>query len=177
MVAPLIYQCQFFGNPGYTSMKEAITELALDMYAKYYEDVLSAYQRRHSREMGECCRDTLIIKPRANFCMGCGHTITDRKFNYDEFTGYISNLHTATTDSYGESEGTTERSFAWYPFWTQDFLGAPKEDIIFIAESADAVLLRALLEAKPELKDPEREDLYVISEWEQFRVEKQPAYQ
>lgn len=177
MVAPLIYQCQFFGNPGYTSMKEAITELALDMYAKFQGDVLSAYQRRHSSEMGECCRETLMIQPRANFCTSCGCVIADREFRYYEFTDYVSHLHTATTDSYGESERAVDRSFAWYPFWTQDFIGAPKEDVIFIAEDAQDVLVNALLEAKPELRDPQQDRNFVESiDWKQFKAEKQPEY-
>lgn len=37
----LIYQCEFFGNTGYESIKAAITDLAIDLYNKYYDEVLS----------------------------------------------------------------------------------------------------------------------------------------
>jgi hypothetical protein len=172
----LIYQCEFFGNPGYTSYKEAITDLALDLYAKFYDDYLSVYENRYRKEVKECCRKALIANKEAKFCSECGGQIVDKKFNCDQFMEYVSNLHASTCDSYGEAEWTTTREMTWWPWWSEEFIGAPKEDIIYIGESAESVLLMALLEAKPELQNHEDPRSYDGNDWDSFKNEVQPTY-
>jgi hypothetical protein len=148
----LIYQCGFFGHPGYSTYKEAITELALDMYAKFYDEHLSAYENRYGRDVNECCRETLIANKEAKFCFTCGKQIVDKQFDAEQFMRYICKLVGSTYDSYGDAEDTSTRKLAWWPYWIGDFIGAPKEEVIFMAENAEETLLCALLEAKPELK-------------------------
>ena len=172
----LIYQCMFFGRSGYLSMKEAITDLALDMYAKFYDERLSIYENRYSKDVKKCCRESLIANQNAKFCSECGSQIVDKQFASEEFKDFVTNLHCSTCDSYGEAEGTATREFAWWPYWTSDFIGAPKEDIIYIAENAEVILLAALLEAKPELQIDDFAIDYVDSEWEQFKSGTQPTY-
>lgn len=175
MTSNLIYQCGFFGNPGYSSRKEAITDLALDLYAKFYDDYLSIYENRYAKEVKSCCRTALVANKEAKFCSDCGKQLKDKLFNSEKFMEYVCGLHSTTCDSYGDAEETSTRSLMWWPYWLDDFIGAPKEDVILIAENAEAVLLAALLEAKPELKSEEDED-FINSDWEQFKEEKQPGY-
>ncbi len=169
----LIYQCGFFGNPGYTSYKEAITDLALDMYAKYSEAHKRARERR-----AKCCLQTLLAAKSANFCMFCRAPLHESRFDYQEFMDYVKGLHATICDSYGEAEGTKDRDMAWWPWGWEDFIGAPKEEVIYIAENAESILLMALLEAKPELANSEQDQDLVLhaADWEEFRVEKQPTY-
>jgi hypothetical protein len=177
MTSALIFQCQFFGHPGYTSRKEAITELALDMYAKFYDEHLSIYQNRYLREVKKCCRDSLVANRDAKFCSNCGDQLKDKEFNYDEFMEFVSNLHSSTCDSYGDAEETSTRNLCWWPYWTNNFIGAPREEIIYIAESAEVILLAALLDAKPELKSEESELNFIGSDdWDKFKNEIQPSY-
>lgn len=170
-VSALIYQCQFFDNPGYSTYKEAITDLALDLYAKFYEDFLSAYQNRYSSN-DKCCRDVLIADKDAHYCPKCGKRITDKEFNYEEFQSYIVNLHGSTCESYGDAEDAGDRVLTWWPFWINDFIGAPKEEVIHLQEYAELILLAALLDAKPELKNKDSENYmndYGCEKWEQYK--------
>lgn len=174
----LIYQCGFSGKSGYSSYREAITDLALDLYSKFYDEHLSIYENRYSRSVKDCCRKVLIDNKEAKYCSECGSQISDKKFLYDEFKEYVSNLHCTTCDSYGDAEYAAGRNLIWWPYWTNDFIGAPKEEVIYIAESAEQVLLDALLDAKPELKDPD-EDTYESdfpSDWERFKNNNPPTY-
>lgn len=173
MTSTLIYQCQFFGNPGYSSKKEAVTDLALDLYSKYYDDHLSVYERRYSRDVKDCCRAALIANKEAKYCSDCGNQISDRKFDPEAFMEYITALHSSTCDSYGDAEYAGGRNLKWWPYWTDEFIGAPKEDVIFIGENAEVVLLEALIEAKPEIKAQVDEgDLpYSSTDWEEIKNE------
>ena len=177
--ACLIYQCGFFGNPGYDNYKDAITDLALDLYAKYYDDHMSAYERRYNRDVKECCRKTLIDNKEAKFCSACGSQIADKKFDAEAFMDYVRDLMNTTCDSYGDAEYAGGRNFTWWPYWIGDFIGAPKEDVIVMAENAEVTILAALIEAKPELKS--EDDDYFVNEtfwddWEEFKNNKQPNY-
>lgn len=169
----LIYQCNFFGDEGFDTAKEAVTELALDLYAKFHDEYLSVYQNRYSDSVKECCRKALIANHQAKFCSECGCQLLDEKFNPDEFMEYVTGLHDTTCDSYGDAEGTSTRSpLAWYPWWSHEFLGAKKKEIVFIPESAEHVILCALLEAKPELKEQADQCQYEIGEssgWEAIK--------
>lgn len=174
--AYLIYECAFFGHPGYTSYKEAITNLALDLYAKYYDDHLSVYENRYNGDVKDCCRKSLIADKTAMFCAVCGHRLADKKFDYEGFKDYVYNLTNTNCDTYGEAEGTATRQMTWWPWASGDFIGTPREEVIYIAEMAEQVLLAALLEAKPELVDPEDMTDFSYCEWEKFKNEKQPEY-
>lgn len=173
----LVYSCEYFGNPGYATMKEAITDLALDLYSKYYDDVLSVYQRRYSGGLKDCCLKTIVGSKTAKFCSECGGKITDKKFDTEEFESYIQDLSTSTIDSYGDAENTSTRDLTWWPYDVADLIGAPKEEVIYIAEHAQAILCAALLDAKPELR-PEYwdDDDFSIEDWKLFKNEVQPSY-
>lgn len=170
MTSALIYQCQFFGNPGYSTYKEAITDLALDLYSKYYDDHLSIYENRYSRSVKDCCRQTLINNKEAKFCSDCGSQISDKDFDPEDFMEYITSLHSSTCDSYGDAEYAGGRHLKWWPYWNEDFIGAPKEDIIYIGENAELVLLDALLDAKPELRTQLGVDGEYDTEWAAFKT-------
>jgi hypothetical protein len=174
----LIYQCEFFGNPGYTSYKEAITDLALDMYGKFHDDYLSTYENRYSKDVKRCCCATLIANKEAKFCSECGSQIVDKEFHYDQFMEYVSSLHSSTCDSYGEAEWTNGGELHWWPWGTDRFIGAPKEDVIYIAENAEVILLSALLDAKPELRNEKYELAFSDRnwDWDHFKNEKPPSY-
>ncbi len=159
-------------NNGYKSMKEAITELALDMYNKFHHECLSIYENRYSFGLKDCCRLALIEKHDANFCSNCGSQLKDKEFDPDYFMQFISELHNTDCDSYGESEYANGEAFSWYPFQTGAFIGAPKKSIIYIAEKAEVVLLCALFDAKPELKKLD----YKNDDWLSFKKGKQPSY-
>lgn len=161
-VSLLVYQCGFCGIRGYETMHEAVTDLALDLYEKYYVDQLSIYENRYTKKLLKCCRVELVKNPEVNFCSKCGKELQDAKFNSDDFTEYVRDLHGATADGYGEAEATPRRQFHWWPFWTRDFIGAPKEEIIYIPENAEYVVLGALLDAKPELRTND----WVFDGWE-----------
>lgn len=136
-VTPFIFQCRFHGHAGYETHKEAITELALDMYHKYMD-----------------CFDN---------------------FDEDDFKEYLFEIHSATAGSYGDAEQTTDRDLKWWPFWNADILGAPKEEIIYIGEYGEYILLDALEEALPDIikrDDDERID----SDWAKFKQGIQPKY-
>lgn len=177
MTSVLVYQCGFFGHPGYSSYQEAITELALDLYSKYYDEHLSIYQNRYSDRIKKCCREALISNSKANFCAECGNKLADYKFEAEAFQEYIFGLHNTTCDTYGSAEDSPTRIFVWYPFHIGDFIGAPKEEIIYIGENAEVVLLDALLDAKPELRDSNEiyED-WKSKDWESFKNGIQPNY-
>ena len=172
----LIYQCEFFGNPGYTSYKEAITDLALDMYGKFYDDYLSVYENRYGNDVKECCRQALIANKTAKFCSGCGRQILNKEFHYHQFMEYVFNLHSSTCDSYGEAEWAAGKDLHWWPWGTDRFIGAPKEDVIYIAENAEVILLAALLDAKPELQSEIYQLPFGSRDWDFFKNENPPNY-
>lgn len=178
MTSVLLYQCEFFGHPGYASYQEAITNLALDLYSKYYDEVLSIYNNRYARRVEECCRRELTKNEKASFCSTCGKAIMDKKFDAEAFCRFITDLHGTDCNSYREAEHANGRQFTWWPWQSDDFIGAPKKDVIWIAEKAEYVLLYALLDAKPELRNNEVDEDYYLAraDWERFKAGKPPTY-
>ncbi len=177
MTSWLLYGCRFQGNPGYDSMEEAIKDLALDLYAKFYDEHLSAYENRYLN-FERCCRDVLIEDPKANFCKGCGKAIANKQFDPAEFRDFVVGLHNTTCDSYGDAEWTSTRErMAWWPWSIREFIHAPKDSVIYIAENGEHILLEALYEAKPELKGAEDDyQNYASPDWDAFKAGKQPSY-
>jgi hypothetical protein len=177
MVSNLIYERIGF-KEGFSSYKEAITNLALDFYAKYYDECLSIYENRYDRSVQDCCRRILNENKKANFCSTCGNQLVDKEFDYEKFAQYIMSMHEANTDNYGEAECTGTRELNWWPFYSfQELITSCKNDeVIFIMENAEQVLLAALLEGKPELKKDGWENHFSCHDWEQFKNNIQPGY-
>ena len=114
---------------------------------------------------------------KSKFCSECGSQIKDKNFVYEDFMEYVSGLHCTTCDSYGDAEYAADRNLTWWPYWIEDFIGTPKEEVICILENAEVVILEALLEAKPELRsEDEDDDLSYAGDWEKFKNEEQPNY-
>jgi hypothetical protein len=136
------------------------------------------YENRYGKDVKECCRKVLIADKHAKFCSACGKQIADKKFRYEDFKDYVCKLPGSTCDSYGEAEGTADRpNFAWWPWWIGDFVGTPKEEVIVIPEQGEVVLLAALLEAKPELRDETDDETdFGLCDWDEFKNNKQPNY-
>lgn len=167
----LMYGTGYFGHPGFKTRAEAVTELALDLYAKYHDEVLDAYERRYSKK--ECCREALISNKNANFCPTCGSTIADRVFDPQEFRDFVIDLHGTTCDSYGAAEWFKDRKPVFWPWSVRDFQEAHKDQVIWIPENAEHVILAALYDVKPELK-PVQDDyeIDVSDEWETLKNNK-----
>ena len=170
----LLYGTEFMGSPGFETRGEAIRELALDIYAKYFDERLSTYENRYSQSVKECCRTALIADNKAKFCAQCGSHIKDKEFDEERFMEYVLELQNSTCDSYGEAEWAHERSFAWWPWSIREFLDAPRDSLIMIAENAEHVMLDALYDAMPELKPSG--SMRSNSDYEKFKEDKQPSY-
>lgn len=158
-VSALIFSCEPLGRSGFSSYKEAITELALDMYAKFTE---------YHKPQDACCKETKKLQPNAKFCSSCRRDL-NTNFDWEEFEDYIRNCHSLNTDEWGSSEWAKDRDLVWWPFWTQDFIGTPKEDVLCIPENAEIILSLALAEAKPDLNNPGLYNSYVKSVWEKYK--------
>jgi hypothetical protein len=169
-------------NEGFDTMEEAIKELALDFYAKYYQDHLSMYENRYTYLNKQCCLDMIIKDHDAKFCSTCGLRLEDKAFDDQEYMAYIKSYHKTTCDSYGEDEYANDRELAWKPWGIKSFLDAPKESIIVIPDCAQATLTLALFDAKPELyvKDPCLDEEYfnrvIAKDWLGFKAGKMPTF-
>ncbi len=173
----MVYQCGFFGHPGYTSPKEAFVNLALDLFAKFYDDVLS-----YRIPTNKCCEGASVLgsggssqlREKYKVCDVCGIPLQERPFSPEDFMSYIRGLHGQTCDSYGDAEDTSTRDpLTWWPFWTNRFIGTPKEEIIFLRENAEWALLDALYYAKPELRVGD-EGRQLNKDWEVIKQNKAP---
>ena len=169
MVSNLVFGPQ--GHSGFATHKEAIIELALDMYAKYnWEEA--------PRRTGVKCDDCVKRQPaQFNFCPSCGKSLKDDGFDAEVFCQFIKDLHTTDTDSYGESDECDERVMAWCPWASDDILDAHRDEVVFIAEDAEHILLAALFDAKPELKNNDYTlGDWQVEKWEAFKKGKPPSY-
>lgn len=148
---------------------QAVIELALDIYAKYEEDTLQPMFR------GKCCRDhiTSVGEENAQFCPTCGQRLKDKDFNGELFMEYVTAFHSQTCDMYGESEGTNKREFAFWPWRAHDLLGASNDEVVFIGENAERVILDALFEVRADLRaqeiDVDDEEEWRTSCWQAVR--------
>jgi len=154
----------------FATAAEAVIELALDMYAKFEEDVLSTEYVFHK----DCCKVEIAGNVAAVFCSKCGTRIKVKEFDPEEFMEYVRSLHSTTCDSYGESEGTANRSFAFWPWRANEIIGAAKDEVVMIAENGEVVLLHALYDARSDLKMldenvVEAGDNWRSSDWDDVR--------
>jgi len=181
----LMYGIQGIDRGGFETMEEGIKELALDLYAKFYDDHLSIYEKRYGRDVDKCCRDNMKVvcedgtkhTPGTVYtCPTCGKDKKDEAFDPEEFRQYICSLHGSTCDDYGDVEYTRTRNhLSWWPYPTvKQFRDAPKDSVIWIGENAEHVLLSALYDAKPELKQLSDYQDYSEEDWEKLKEGKQP---
>ncbi len=126
---------------------QAVIELALDLHAKHEDEILSLQYVYHK----ECCKEAKLV-PENMHCPKCGTRLKDLAFDAEHFMQYISNLHNTDCDSYGESESTVKRDFAFWPWRAHDIVGASKDEVVFIGENAERVILDALYEAREDLR-------------------------
>lgn len=172
MTSWLIFSTRDISNLYFETPKEAVTELALDLYAKFEDE------RTYGREPKKCCVETQASNAAAKFCATCGKSLADAKFDETCFMEFVTDLHARDCDAYGEAEYACDRRFMFWPFRAEALLGAKKNEYVLISENAEVVIRDALLEAKPELVDltVERYVPDYKSDWEKIK-EKGTNYQ
>jgi hypothetical protein len=143
-VSTLIF-CDVSGK-GFSTPKGAVTELALDMYAKYKKELYP-----ENKLTKKCCKKAKKSLA-GNYCSICGKYLVEESFNEVEFMGMIDNLHNTDYDSYGLAEYANGRYFKWSPFDFSfddpcDIFANSGKDVLQIEHSAEGVLLLALSEA------------------------------
>lgn len=176
MTSTLVYGTPFLGGTKFATRGEAITELALDLYAKFESD--REYVDRLQKKEACCERFATRLNPieEYSFCPKCGRKIKPEGFDAVGFIDFIVGLHNVDCDGYGEAESFGDRDATFWPWSFSEFLEADKSEVVYIAENAEHVLLAALCDAKPELREFVEED-YGERDWEeQFKKDKQPSY-
>lgn len=166
----LIYTT-FSRNERFDTAAQAVMELALDLHAKYEDEVLSTnyvYQGK------ECCK-----KAKENvesvFCAKCGTRLRDDAFDAEGFMEFVKGLHNTDCNDYGESESTGKRDFAFWPWRAHELLESRKDEIVYIGENAERVILDALYESRDDLRkleyngNYEPEEEWRSSDWLQVR--------
>lgn len=154
-------------NEGFATAKEAVTELALDMYAKYTEEHVGDVQTK------KCCKAAKQKEAGFNFCPKCGSSLFDAdSFDEDVFMEMIVSLHNATNDTYGEMEYANERDFAFRPYGANIFKNGGK-DVVCIPECAEEVLLLALSEAMPDVVEKPSVSISAESAWDMIKEKAQ----
>lgn len=149
-------------NSRFNTAAEAVVELALDLYSKYKEEILSLEYVHHK----DCCKQTIARDEEAQFCSKCGTRLKIALFDANCFMDYVKGLHSTDCDGYGESEGTKDRSFAFWPWRAEEIVGAGLDEIVYIAENAERVILDALYEVHDDLRRLEYEGNYEThDEW------------
>lgn len=146
MTSWLIYST-FTREDRFDTAAQAVMELALDLHAKYEDEVLSTQYVFHK----DCCKKAKADS-NTKFCPKCGTRLQVTEFNADHFMEYIRGLHNTDCDGYGESERTSKRSFAFWPWRAHDLVGASKDEVVFIGENAERVILDALYEIRDDLQ-------------------------
>jgi len=172
MTSTLVYGTPFLGGTKFATRGEAITELALDLYAKYTTD--RAYINK-LRTLKKCCDAAKNAKHK--YCPKCGTSLGNTPdFDANDFLEFVVNLHNTDCNDYGEAESFSDRDATFWPWSFSEFLEADKSEVVYVAENAEHVLLAALCDAKPELREFVEED-YGARDWEeQFKKDKQPSY-
>ncbi len=177
MTSTLVYGTPFLGNKSFATRGEAITELALDLYAKFEDECPQVAAR-------SCCQ-RFSTRPdpieEYEYCPKCGRKLRPEGFDVYGFTEFVTELHNKDCDSYGEAEWFNGREPEFWPWSFSEFLTADKSEVIYIAENAEHVLLAALLDAKPDLKKRADQEIKEGDTWssdwdEKFKKDKQPSY-
>lgn len=171
MTSTLVYGTPFLGNKKFTTRGEAITELALDLYAKFMSE-------RPQSVIKTCCENYRSLKEekRYQYCPKCGNELQAEDFDAYGFTEFIFGLHNKDCDSYGDAEVFADRDAEFWPWSFGEFLEADKSEVVYIAENAEHVLLAALCDAKPELRQYVESNFRERDWEEQFKLDKQPSY-
>ncbi len=177
MTSTLVYGTPFLGNRVFATRSEAITELALDLYAKF--------ESERPRTAARSCCQRFSTRPNPieeyEYCPTCGLKLQPEGFDVYGFVEFIVGLHNKDCNSYGEAEWFQGRDPEFWPWSFGDFLEADKSEVIYIAENAEHVLLAALLDAKPDIKKWADEEIQEGDTWsrdwdEEFKKAKQPSY-
>lgn len=114
----------------FSTTKEAIANFAEFIYSQLEVPIK------------ECCQKS-FTKDAVNFCSVCGKSKNNFKFNGDLLINTILSYHDHTLDQYGYDE------FAdWQVIAFADLLPLDMDNIIYIPENAEKVLLAALIESK-----------------------------
>lgn len=167
----LIYGTPYFQRvSGFSSMADAISSLALELYHKFEHEL-------PKRPLDfKCCQTS---KSRSfKFCSECGRQLNGSKFDADEFKQFIVDLHDTTCDTYEEAEQFGEHEAIWWPWCFQELIKAKKSEIVWIPEAAEQVLLAALYDLKPELQtDTYSLRIGVPEMWSSFKKGVQPDYE
>lgn len=143
----------FANDERFDTAAQAVMELALDLHAKYEDEYLS------HRVYSECCKKAQE-DPAMSFCPKCGSRLQNIDFDGMSFMDFIVNLHSTTCDSYGESESTGKRAFAFWPWRAHELVGAGEDEIVYIGENAERVILDALYESRDDLRKLELDGNY-----------------
>lgn len=138
------------------------------MYAKYIDELCYP-------EKNKCCQRVIDTIENSKYCFECGRRLSRYQFDKNDFMEFVTSLHGRTCDSYGDAECTESCELTWWPFSIGSFIGAPRNEVAFLAEDAQVILLKALLDAKPELKSSEEDD-FVNLDWENFKNNIHPSY-
>lgn len=134
---------------GFESPGNAVTELALDFYAKFCDDVVTR----------PCaCPVDRWKGVNINYCPTCGCSMRETKFDPKKFTMYIRELQDSTADSYGDHEFANGRQLVFAPWRLRTLVGIKEGDIIDLKDHSEEIVLCALLEKIPGLMDEEMKE-------------------
>lgn len=155
----------FADDERFETAAQAVIELALDLHAKYEDEVLDVGY------LSPCCKESQAKDADAVFCAKCGKRCRDAEFDELSFMEYVEGLHDTTADTYGESEANPKRDFAFWPWRAEEIVGAGLDEIVVIGENAERVIFDALCEVKPELRadDTQEGDDWRSSTWMEVR--------
>lgn len=146
----------------FNTPKDAITELALDLYERY------SFKYRKALVVNKCCKEH--SSPSIRYCPICGrHLCVDDSFDYEEFLQYIISLHYDTVDTFGNLEFVNNRDCEFTPILNDvsKFIASKSKSVV-ISHSAEYMILYALLKAKPELCVESLENYPYSADWERL---------
>lgn len=134
------------GRDVFNTKVDAVKALALDLYNKYVDENNCVNQRKN------CCENATGL-----FCSTCGRALSPKNstLDGDGFMNWICSLHETNCDSYGESEFANGQHLTFWPWRSEEIVGAKTNEVVFLQENAECILAEALYDQKPELMDEE----------------------
>lgn len=139
-LAWLTFQAQYAPYP--TSRKEALQSLAEYLFQKFNPPVEGPRRK--------CCQASLKKDPDGKFCSKCGLSIK-KCFYVQAWYDYVSGLQSSDIDGYGFCSEEGNSPHGWDP--SAFAFGIADQQILLVHERADEILLLALLDLHPELKE------------------------